>query len=98
MPLSNVSLLLLFLFCAAASPVDFLLGQEYHGQYVATQSGVLSMSPRKLSTIWMNEQVKSRSFSTDRLIGKCSTASKCYCWIQSMKTGRQSCWTLRGWF
>lgn len=98
MPLSHLSLLLpLLILCSTATPVDFLLGQEYHGQYVATQPGVLSMPPRKPLATWMNVRGKSRSSSTDLPIGKCSTASRCCCWIPNTKMGRQCWWISRDW-
>jgi hypothetical protein len=63
MPDPHPSLITLFIsalfLSTLASPVDFLLGQEYHGQYVANQPGVIFTPSRKLSTTWMNGQAKS---------------------------------------
>ena len=50
----SLSLLLLH---ASASPIDIIVDREYHGEYVAQQSGVQMRLSRKRFNIWTNGQV-----------------------------------------
>ena len=51
--------LLCLVIVATASPIDMLLGREYHGQYEAHQAGVVLHKIRKALTTWMSGAGKS---------------------------------------
>lgn len=93
--LYTVILTLQLLLTALSSPVDLLLGHEYHGQYVARQAGVEIDKCRKLLTTWKSVQGRSLCISMGRRIERCSIVFSCSSSTPNTSTARQCLLTSR---